>query len=430
MEIERIIIDAALLKYDDVEIMEKILLLKDYFFKDQTHRDIFNHITECYKKNKHINEVLLTAENYKSVLFEILEDIKPSNFEIDKMIKKLKENHLKTLFEFNLKKRIIEIKETEIDDLINLTMNDLTRISKEIELDEENEFIFDNIKLSERFYSKYEDEDRKRPLKSNIKDFDEVLKFHKKEVYTIAARPGSGKTALSLALLKNFCSAGNYGLYFSLEMGEDQLTNRIIASISKVDMDYIESGSFLRDKDLDEKVQQSVAMLQTKFNFKIVDKTSLKIEDIIFISKKLNKEKKIDFIILDHVGLLKPSHKEDKRVMIDNAYKEFKRIAKELNIPVVALAQLNRKIEERADKRPQLSDLKDSGSIEEDSAGIIMLSNPKTSGYLDEEEIDQANNRLDVFVRKNRFGKLGDFYLNFESHNQFVGGYKQNEKKA
>ena len=107
--------------------------------------------------------------------------------------------------------------------------------------------------------------------------------------------------------------------------------------------------------------------------------------------------------------------------MIDNAYKEFKRIAKELNIPVIVLAQLNRNIEHQAEAIPVLSHLKDSGSIEEDSAGVIMLNNPMTSLKNDEQKKGKEN-LLELYIRKNRFGKLGKCDLYYNMNCQYIDG--------
>lgn len=421
---EILAIDKMIMKFDDIEIMEKFISLDEKLFKDELNRKCFKLIKSGYKKKRHINEILSYDEELSKLLFEIMDNVKVSVYSEENIIQGLKDIHYKNLFEATLRKSISNIHENDLTESINQTMKEILSISKESDMQEE-EYIFDNKKIAENFYSKYENEDRKKPLMSNIKDLDYLIKFHKKEIYTISARPGSGKTAFCLALLKNFCKNKNFGVFYSLEMSEEQLANRIIASISGVNLNYIENGDFLKNEEMDLRVQKAISFLTTDLlSFKIIDKAGMRIEDIIGTTKKINKEKKVDFIMIDHVGLIRPSNREEKRVMIDNAYKEFKRIAKDLNVPVFVLAQLNRGIEHQAEAIPVLSHLKDSGSIEEDSAGVIMLNNPMTS-LKDEEKKKGKENLLEAYVRKNRFGKLGKCDLYYDMSTQYIGDAKK-----
>ena len=420
-DIEKKIIEIVILNFDKQEIIEETLLkVKTEYFSNLEIAELYNLLVKMYKKNKPLEDLLRANTKYESMLWEVLENkLIIGDSARNKYFLKIKENYDKRNLEVLLRKGLADLPTEDTEDILNKIQNQIIKFS--IEQESNKESIIDSKESMERFYSKYDNEERLRPLKSNIDILDKYIKFQRGELYTIAARPGSGKTALSLALLKNFCNNKNNGLFFSLEMTEESLTNRLVSSITKLHIEKIISGSFIGNSMEEDLVAQAVAILGT-YNYSIVDKSGLTIEQIVGIARKVNRIKKLDFIILDYVGQIKSTNNSDEiRITIGNAIRTFKQIAKDFNIPFITLAQLNRGVDTRAEKKPVLSDLKESGTIEEESGAVIMLSNPNTIATTDAQETKKSN-YLDVFVRKNRHGQLAEFKLGFEGHTQYIGG--------
>lgn len=419
-DIERKIIEIVLMNFDKQEIIEDTLLkVKTEYFHNLELSELYKLLIKMYKKNRPLQDLFNADTKYKDLLWEVLENpFVVTEDSRKKYYEKFKENYDKRNLEFLLKKSLSDLKTEDTEDILNKMQNEIIKFSIEQESNKEN--IISSKESMENFYSKYNNEDRLRPLKSNIDTLDRYIKFLRGEVYTIAARPGSGKTAMALSLLKNFCVNKNNGLFFSMEMTEESLTNRMVSSMTDIHIENISTGSFKNNSMEDDLVARAVAQIGS-FNYSIVDKSGLTIEQIVGIARKVNRIKKLDFIILDYIGQIKPSnYKDDLRVTIGNAIRTFKQIAKDLNIPFITLAQLNRGVDGRAEKKPVLSDLKESGAIEEESGAVIMLSNPNTIATTENQETKKAN-YLDVFIRKNRHGQLAEFKLGFIGHTQYIG---------
>lgn len=419
-DIERKIIEIVLMNFDKQEIIEDTLLkVKTEYFHNLELSELYKLLIKMYKKNRPLQDLFNADTQYKDLLWEVLENpFVVTEDSRKKYYEKFKENYDKRNLEFLLKKSLSDLKTEDTEDILNKMQNEIIKFSIEQESNKEN--IISSKESMENFYSKYNNEDRLRPLKSNIDTLDRYIKFLRGEVYTIAARPGSGKTAMALSLLKNFCVNKNNGLFFSMEMTEESLTNRMVSSMTDIHIENISTGSFKNNSMEDDLVARAVAQIGS-FNYSIVDKSGLTIEQIVGIARKVNRIKKLDFIILDYIGQIKPSnYKDDLRVTIGNAIRTFKQIAKDLNIPFITLAQLNRGVDGRAEKKPVLSDLKESGAIEEESGAVIMLSNPNTIATTETQETKKAN-YLDVFIRKNRHGQLAEFKLGFIGHTQYIG---------
>jgi replicative DNA helicase len=419
-DIEKKIIEILLVNFDKNEVIEEtILKTKEEYICNLEIRELYKLLIKMYKKGRPIEDLFNAKTKFEKLLWEALDSKLTINSNArEKYFKKLKENYDKRNLEFLLRKSLSDLHTEDTEDILNRMQNQIIKFSIEQESNKEN--IVDSKESMEKFYSKYDNEDRLKPLKTNITFLDKYVKFLKGELYTIAARPGSGKTALSLALLKNFCENGNNGLFFSMEMTEESLTNRLVSSISGVHIETIMNGSFKETNMESDLVAGAVAKLGT-YNYSIVDKSGLTIEQIVGIARKVNRIKKLDFIILDYVGQIKPSsHSDDLRITIGNAIRNFKQMAKDFNIPFITLAQMNRGVDARAEKKPVLSDLKESGTIEEESGAVIMLSNPNTVATTEAQDQKRAN-YLDVFIRKNRHGQLGEFKIGFEGHTQYIG---------
>jgi len=203
-------------------------------------------------------------------------------------------------------------------------------------------------------------------------DLDKVLAgLHRADLIVIAARPSVGKTALALNLAVNAAKKGVTVGVFSLEMSAEQLVMRILSSESKVDGQKLRTGR-LSDDDWDP-IMKAMGRLDT-CDLRVDDTPALSIMELRAKARRMFRGDGQGLLIVDYLQLMQPTNKrsENRQVEIAEISRGLKILAKELNIPVVALSQLSRAVEQRQDKRPMLSDLRESGAIEQD-ADVVMF---------------------------------------------------------
>ncbi len=234
--------------------------------------------------------------------------------------------------------------------------------------------------------------------------------FHPSDLVVIAARPGIGKSSfmLSMAIKMAFEEKVPLGI-FSLEMSEEQLVLRMLSMISGVPLQNMRRG-FLSDEDW-EKVLRAALELSSK-DIYIDDTPTLSSTELRIRSRKLKQEKGVGIIFVDYLQLLKtPYRHATRQEEVAEISRNLKALAKEIQVPVIALAQLSRQVEQRADKRPQLADLRESGQIEQDADLIIFIHRPevyKKNPPPEEEGV------AEIIVAKQRQGPTGIVKLAFD----------------
>jgi len=219
--------------------------------------------------------------------------------------------------------------------------------------------------------------------------------FQRGELIVVAARPGVGKTTLSLNLAFNAAKHGHTVAYFSLEMPAQQLFKRLVSADSNVKLDSLISG-FGLNQNVQLKLQQSCNAL-SKMNIYVDDTAGIQILDIVAKCRKL-KEKtgELGLVVVDYIGLVRTNQRYDNRQLeVQYVSQTLKKLALDLKVPVIAVAQLNRNVEQRSNGEPQLSDLRESGSIEQD-ADIVLL--------LHETQLEKANEsgKASIFEKQDR----------------------------
>jgi replicative DNA helicase len=247
------------------------------------------------------------------------------------------------------------------------------------------------------------------------------------DLIILAARPGMGKTAFSLNLARNIAVDAQVPVvFFSLEMSKEQLSLRLLCSEARIDSSSVRSG-FINDDDWS-KITEAASVLSDAPIF-LDDSAELTSLDIKTKARRLKLEKNIGLIVIDYLQLMKPRMHMDRRDLeISEMSRSLKALAKELKIPIIALSQLNRRLEERSDKRPQLSDLRESGALEQD-ADIVMFI------YRDEAYNKDENNPhkgvAEIIIAKHRNGPTGmqqllfmDAYTRFENIAHGIEAYE------
>lgn len=241
-------------------------------------------------------------------------------------------------------------------------------------------------------------------------EFDKMVGgFSPSNLMILAARPAMGKTALALNIAENICFKNNLPVgIFSLEMTAEQLLHRIICSQAEVESDKIKSGS-LNGIEY-QRIVASVGNMQ-KHTLIIDDHPGLKITDLRARARRMREAHGIEFLVIDYLQLLSGSgnfkSQENRQIEISEISRLLKTLARELNIPILCLSQLSRKVEERAGHRPMMSDLRESGSIEQDSDLVMFL--------LRREYYDPYDKpgTAELIVAKNRHGGVGSVNLAF-----------------
>lgn len=227
----------------------------------------------------------------------------------------------------------------------------------------------------------------------------------------LAARPSVGKTALGIHMAVNAALDGKRVAVFSLEMSRRQILQRILSILSTVELQNIISGKISQE---DWKLLYNSAEKVKNLDMFIDDTASISLTELRAKSKRMRVEHGIDLIVIDYLQLMTTDvgRNENRQQEISNISRGLKALAKELNIPVLALSQLSRKSEERSNKRPMLSDLRESGAIEQDADVVMML---YRDDYYDEESEQQ--NTIEVIVGKHRNGPTGTVKLFFKKEN-------------
>lgn len=255
-------------------------------------------------------------------------------------------------------------------------------------------------------------------LESGYRDLDRLTSgWQNSDLIIIAARPAMGKTAFVLSMAKNMAVNFNIPVaIFSLEMSNVQLVNRLISNVCEIDGSKIKSGQLT-----DAEWAKTTSRLNGLYGapLYIDDTPSLSVFELRTKARRLVREKQVKFIIIDYLQLMNASgmkygSREQEVSMISRSLKQ---LAKELNIPIVALSQLNRSVEVRSEnKRPQLSDLRESGAIEQDADMVCFIHRPE---YYTRSKVDANNNDIsglaEFIVAKHRSGSVDDVKLRFRA---------------
>ena len=267
-------------------------------------------------------------------------------------------------------------------------------------------------------------------IPTGFSTLDQLVGLGKGDLIILAARPSMGKTAFALNIALNVAGKNHRDesekktvALFSLEMGADQLVSRMICSEGMLDSEKIKKGTL--DNDDMMKLETAVHFLNQK-NIFIEDSAFIKVNEVKAKCKLLKNEHGLDLIVIDYLQLLQGSKRTDNRQQeVSEISRSLKQMARELECPVIALSQLSRSVESRHDKRPMMSDLRESGSIEQDADIVSFLyrSDYYRSEDADENEVQEPSDvsTVEVIVAKNRNGQTGTAELAFmKRYNRFV----------
>lgn len=255
-----------------------------------------------------------------------------------------------------------------------------------------------------------------RGVPTGFKSLDHKLAgWQKSDLVILAARPSVGKTTLALDFARHAALAGVPVGLFSLEMSKEQLVDRLLASQAHVDLWKLRTGRLESSGEFDDfsRIGQAMGELSTAPIY-IDDHASNNVMGMRTMARRLQAEHGLGLLIIDYLQLMESSRYTDNRVQeVSDISRSLKKLAIELDVPILALSQLSRAVEMRTDQRPKLSDLRESGSIEQD-ADVVMFLHRKP---FDTEDRPEALD-VDLLIEKHRNGPTGDIPLRF--HSRFV----------
>lgn len=399
-----------------LDVVEK-LQPNDFYY--EPHKYIYKAILSLYKQDKAIDNITL-ATTLKPVLDQIggisyLAKLSAGgiNYNVKEYCEIIKEYSKKRNILYSAQKMINDVSKDKMkaNDIINDFESKML-----VERDDDSKIITASQLASntlEFIENNYNNGGNIIGMQSGLKTLDNWIDgFQKKNLYVIAARPSLGKTLFSLVIAKGLAKKSK-GLLFEMEMANEDLGVRMLASETNM------SGVKIRRGCLDEnewgKVSRGANSIANR-NLFIDDTCSQTIYDIKAKAKKMKLQYDIDFIVIDHIGLIKESKPNMTRNdHIGEVSWQCKIMAKELDINVIILSQLSRAVEQRPDKRPIMSDLRESGNLEQNADTVMFL---YRDDYYDPETEDK--NIMEVLVSKQRNGKVGGIKLFCDLQSQII----------
>lgn len=258
-----------------------------------------------------------------------------------------------------------------------------------------------------------DDKDQYRAVQSGFKELDRVMTgLNKSDLILLAARPGMGKTSFALNIAHNVARANKKVAIFSLEMSKEQIVERLLSAVALIRNDQMRTGELTPDDWV--KLAEAAKTLASAPIY-IDDTAGITVPEI---KAKLRRERDLGLVVIDYLQLMSSTSRSENRVqVVSEITRSLKILAKDLNIPVIVLSQLSRGPESRTDHRPLLSDLRESGSIEQDADLVMFL---YRDAYYNRESDEQ--NVAECIIAKNRHGETGFVKMAWDGeHTKFSG---------
>ena len=429
------------------EIFDEInLILSSNNFYDPIHQKIFSAIENLIFRGMLANPITL-----KSYFEDEKDDLNVPDYlvKVTKFSTSIRQaiEYSKIIYDMFVRRELIKISENTID---TAKLNDLSTTGQDI-IEDSEKLLYELAEKGSSYSSlisfdkalrqtidmasaAYKNEEGIVGVPTGLRDLDDRLGgLHKSDLIIIAGRPGMGKTALATNIAFNAAQklqdSGKEKAsvaFFSLEMSSEQLSTRILAEQSKIKSNDIRRGR-ISDEQFDRFLETSKNISELPL---YIDETpALTIAAMSNRARRIKRLHGLDLIIVDYIQLMRGglNYKDGRVQEVSEITQGLKAIAKELSIPVVALSQLSRQVEQRDNKKPQLSDLRESGSIEQDADVVMFVY--RESYYLENKEpkpatvehaewqakMNEVSNLAELIIGKQRHGPTGNVFLEFEA---------------
>ena len=422
---EKIILSSLLVSSEAIEITLRSVKIETFYFKN--HQELYQAIIEMYSKKIPIDIVTLNTflqdtgrlneVGGTAVLVELINYI-PNLLYLEDYIKLIHDKFLRRSL-IKLGYKIINsayVTNLSLESLLSTLESDVFNLTNQIKIQK----ITNSAELFSQIFLDLKQKALKPSLSgisSGFFDLDSFTQgFQKSDLIIIAGRPSMGKTALSLNIASNIIKDSNLPvLFFSLEMSKEQLTYRLLTNETDITNLRLKTGNLYKEDWI--KLNSTIKKL-SGLPFFIDDTPSPSIPDIKSkIKKILFEQNQIGLIIIDYLQLMQNSKfkTENRAQELSQITRSLKNLAREFSVPIIALSQLSRNVESRVNKRPVLSDLRESGSIEQDADLVLMLY--RESYYNSSESLENINliDNVELIIAKQRNGPVGTVDLHFDS---------------
>lgn len=416
IDAEKAVLGALLLNDEYIDMVAEIIIADDFY--NPAHKIIYQAILDINQKHKRIDIVTLQDELIKKEQLEAIGGII--------YLLTLQENipsvgliaqHATIIKEKSVLRQLINSAATIISNCYTQDENSIDAVLDNAEKTifnisnkrSNNSFIQLDIWLKKTFQHLSDIKSHRgiTGIPSGFRQLDQMTSgFQNSDFIVLAARPSMGKTALSLCVALAAARNGFSTGIFSLEMSAEQLTLRLLSAESGIGHHNIRNATISSDEWID---LTTVAAQLAEMKIFIDDTAMLNIMDLRAKARKLKAERNLQFLVIDYLQLLHSNKRHENRHQeVSDISRSLKALAKELNIPIVALSQLSRAVDSRMDKRPILSDLRESGAIEQDADLIMFL-------YRDVVYNPETENPAlsELIIGKQRNGPTGTVYMNY-----------------
>lgn len=424
---EASLLGAILIDSDAIVRIADVINVNDFY--DERHQRIYEAIKKLYEKHSPIDVLTLSNQLKEDGFLEVvggavymteLTNYVPTAAHV--------EHYAEIVSQKAIRRRLIKASQDitglgfdetkSVQDLIEEAETQLFQVSQQ-HVKQDILSIEDILAESfERLDELHKDKGKIRGVPTGYRDLDNILAgLQRSDLFILAARPSIGKTAMVLNLTRNIATnAEQPVLVFSLEMSKEQLVDRMLSMESGVDAWNIRTGN-LSDADF-EKIGQAMGTL-SEAPIYIDDTPGITVSDLRTKARREQHQRQLGLIVVDYLQLMSGGARfggDSNRVQeISEISRGLKSIARELNVPVIALSQLSRSVESRSPQIPQLSDLRESGSIEQDADVVAFLYreeyyNPDT----------ERKNIMDILIKKHRNGPTGNVELYFDRDHQLI----------
>ncbi len=423
IEAEKSLLGAILLSDDSFSSALELVKANDFY--DPRHAKIFASMTRLFEAQRKIDLITLTTElGNQKLLKEVGGRAYVSDLETFVPISSHAEDYAKLVAEASLRRRLIsagtEIANaayeggTEIDELVGKAEQNLFEVSDKTVRSDYSALADLLVDAYDRIEELHKNKGALRGLRTGFRDLDKkTAGLQKGDLIIIGARPAMGKTTLAENLAYNVATRNGDGrgvLFFSMEMSKEELIERMVSTESGVDNWRIRTGN-LSDEDF-ARIGDAMAEMNEAPLY-IDDTSSMTVLEVRNKARRAMHDHTISMVVIDYLQLIRGTdrYKGNRVQEVTEISRGLKTLARELEIPVIALAQLNRGVTDRDDPRPVLSDLRESGSIEQDADLVMLLHRPDY--YRQNDDDYEPTNLTELIIAKHRHGEVGKINLYF-----------------
>jgi replicative DNA helicase len=425
IDLEEAVLGALMLEKDALSTVIDILTPQSYYL--DTHKEIYQAIVDLFNNSEPVDMRTVVSQLRKTGKLELV----GGSYYIAELTSKVSsaaniEYHARIVTEMAIKRELIRVASeihhdayedtTDVFHLLDKTESALFEISEANIRKNYDNMTSLMAKAIHELEERKNHKDGLTGVPSGFTALDRVTSgWQKSDLVIIAARPGMGKTAFVVSALRN--AAVDFGqavAIFSLEMSSVQLVNRLISAEAQLESDKIKKGN-LADHEWQQLIHKTSKLSQAPIF--IDDTPALSILELRAKCRRLKAQHDVQLIVIDYLQLMSGDSSKgmgNREQEIASISRALKGIAKELEVPVIALSQLSRAVETRGgDKRPQLSDLRESGSIEQDADMVMFLYRPEYYGITEDENGMPTQSMGEVIIAKHRNGSLENVQLKF-----------------